>query len=52
MVAEAQRKMAMAQSPEERPSELLSETLRLIDDLMLEISEDRLPEVPKDRLPN
>jgi|HubBroStandDraft_1064217.scaffolds.fasta_scaffold2292767_2 hypothetical protein len=57
MIAEAQRKLATAKSPAERPSELLAGALSSIDDLLLELPtlehpRDRLLENPKKRLPN
>jgi hypothetical protein len=57
MIAEAQRKLATAKSPTERPSELLAEALSSIDDLLLELPtleppRDRLLRDPKKRLPN
>lgn len=58
MIAEAQRKLAGAKSPAERPSELLAAALSSIDDLLLELpalEHCRDPfflRVPKKRLPS
>ena len=57
MIAEAQRKLAAAKSPAERPSELLAAALSSIDDLLLDLPTLEHPRDPlfaatKKRLPN
>ena len=57
MIAEAQRKLAAAKSPAERPLELLAAALSSIDDLLLDLPtlehpRDRLLAATKKRLPN
>jgi hypothetical protein len=59
MVADAQRRIATAKAPAERPSELLATALSSIDELLLElefpaVEHSRAPflRAPKKRLPN
>jgi hypothetical protein len=52
MIAEAQRKLATAKSPAERPSELLAAALKSIDDLLLEHAEEPFINGSQKRLPN